>query len=116
MSELLPCVDIGKMNLNCWHADGRNRVAKCDARVRVGGAVNDNHIELFYCFLNPADSSLRRSTFRVVEQFLQTRPQRDRHGLFQPAFIHQAHVNQIAQMHAVFVAKRCKFHPHQRVE
>src|ERR1039458_2120209 len=48
--------------------------------------------------------ALIESAFRVVEQFLQTIAQRRRHPL-QPAFVHQSHFHQVAQMHAVLVGE-----------
>lgn len=89
------------------------REQKIFQRLRAGKICAANFFWIgFHHDERPAS---RESTFGIVQQFLQARTERGRDSL-PPACVHKSHVHQIAEMHAVFVAERSQFHPHQRVE
>ena len=55
MPEFLPCVDIGKMNLNGGDADSRDSVPEGNAGVGISRRIQDQQVEFPLGLLNPSD-------------------------------------------------------------
>lgn len=55
MPKFLPSMDVGKVNLNGRHSRCSYGVSQGDARMSVGSCIQNNHIELAPCLLNPGN-------------------------------------------------------------
>ena len=55
MAKLFPLMNIGQMHFNRWQADRRNRIPDRNARMSIGGRVDDNSVVSCPRLLNPGD-------------------------------------------------------------
>lgn len=61
MPELFSRMDIGEMDFNRRYPYCRNRISQRNTGMGVRCGVNDNHIKLSFCLLNPTD----QFTFKI---------------------------------------------------
>ncbi len=43
------------MDFNCWYPNRSNCIPKRDASMGIGSGIENDHIEIPFCFLNPTN-------------------------------------------------------------